>query len=256
MEQQAEIPEIKEIEEQQVPEVEPVIARVKAAYILALELIRADKDVRYYLNGINVKPHPVLPGVLLTATNGHMAMMIHDEQGYASREFTLVTSKQLINCCKIKGTLTGSEWVEVNGQEISVVKSCKYRDNDQMGLPAVEKPLVEYVNGIFSFEEIDGDQPFPDVVSRVIPDLSEYTALEGGYIGVNAEYLFKVKKAFLLATGMKEVHLGLRFKDTNSSIYVSCNFDNVAAVVMPARIDDYSAELPEFLKTMKEEASE
>lgn len=256
MEQQTQIPEIKEIEEQSVPEIEPVIARVKAAYILALELIRAEKDVRYYLNGINVKPHPVLPGVLLTATNGHMAMMIHDEQGYASREFTLATNKQLINCCKIKGTLTGSEWVEVNGQEISVVKSCKYMENDQMGLPAVEKPLVEYVNGIFSFEEVEGDHPFPDVASRVIPDLSEYTALEGGYIGVNAEYIFKVKKAFLIASGMKEVHLCLRFKDPSSSIYAACNFENMAAVIMPVRVDDYSAKLPEFLRTIKEEASE
>lgn len=44
---------------------------------------RSTEETRYYLNGVYVTPHPV-KGVVLTATDGHRLISLHDEAGKCS----------------------------------------------------------------------------------------------------------------------------------------------------------------------------
>lgn len=233
------------------PEKPPVIARIKARHLLALECARGVDDPRFYLNGINVKPHPDLPGVLLAATNGHMCVMMYDEHGYASREFIIETSKPLINSCKVKGLADASEWVEVHHNLVSVVKHTKYDEGDPMGMPAVAPPNAEFTNGIFEFKEISGD--FPDVYAKVTPDLNEYNGLENGFISLNPDYLSKIKKAFCLALCRKDLGLELLFKSSEDPVYIYTSvMTSVVAILMPRRESLVEKTLPEFLEFTKD----
>lgn len=55
---------------------------------------KAVNDIRYYLNGIYVQPHPTAPGVVVMATDGHRAAMFYDPNGKASRPAILDVSRE------------------------------------------------------------------------------------------------------------------------------------------------------------------
>ena len=76
-----------------------VKADLSAKYIAALDLARARGDVRYYLEGIYIEPIKG-GGVFMVATNGHIMIVVKDEQAHASRSFILRTRKELIAACK------------------------------------------------------------------------------------------------------------------------------------------------------------
>ena len=56
---------------------------------------RATHDIRYYLNGVFVTPHPGGKGVLLAGTNGHQLAMVYDEHGEASEPFIMACENEL-----------------------------------------------------------------------------------------------------------------------------------------------------------------
>jgi hypothetical protein len=56
---------------------------VNAILFHAANICRSTEDIRYYLNGVYVQPHPN-GGVLLVATDGHRLVCIHDETGSCS----------------------------------------------------------------------------------------------------------------------------------------------------------------------------
>lgn len=240
------IPQDQESENEAKPQ---VIARMMANHVSALSLIMAKQDPRDYLNGINVKPHPALPGIILTATNGHHLLSIYDCNGYASREFIFEVSKQLLAACKIKArNNTHSEWVEVFGDTISVVQKELYIDDEI--LPEVKKPLPNMTNGIFNFSEIDGVYP---PVFNVIPDIKTFTGFDGSF-SVNCEYLNALQKAISIAAGVGRVNPTIFVKDAQSSaVVLSHCLPNIVGVVMPMReaIDISSFEYDEWVESFK-----
>lgn len=52
----------------------------------------SDEETRYYLNGVYVQPHPE-KGVLLTATDGHRLVCIHDETGSCDGAAVIMVKK-------------------------------------------------------------------------------------------------------------------------------------------------------------------
>ena len=105
----------------------------KLAWLKAVMLAAAKKDVRYYLNGMLVRNGE------LAATNGHMALIIKSEKIKSDGEYIIGndTLKMIVNSYKI---VTGDTPVEV-----------KY------GTTGI---------GIISITSVDGK--FPDI-NRVIP---------------------------------------------------------------------------------------
>lgn len=78
------------------------IARVNPRYFAAAAIWMARNDVRYYLNGVAIQPHPE-QGALIIATDGHTIAAIHDPDGWCERDIIVGTiPKQLIAECKAK----------------------------------------------------------------------------------------------------------------------------------------------------------
>lgn len=59
----------------------------------------SNEEARYYLNGVHVEPHAV-KGVTLTATDGHKAISLHDENGFADETATVRLTKEALKACK------------------------------------------------------------------------------------------------------------------------------------------------------------
>lgn len=65
------------------------IVKVDAALVAqALQFIAKD-DIRYYLNGICIRPNALGEGVVVLASDGHVAAALFDEIGRAEREVIL-----------------------------------------------------------------------------------------------------------------------------------------------------------------------
>ena len=127
----------------------------KLAWLKAVMLAAAKKDVRYYLNGVMVRNGEI------AATNGHMALMIKSEKIKSDCEYIIDndTLKMIVNLYKV---VKGDNPVEV-------------KDGTTTGI------------GRISITPVDGK--FPDV-NRVIPQEPS-----GEIAHFNAEYLLACQKA-------------------------------------------------------------
>jgi DNA polymerase-3 subunit beta len=77
-------------------------ARVTPHRFAAIHCFAATQDVRSYLNGVTIEPHPD-KGVVIMATNGFHMGVIHDPDGWAARHIIVGDlSRQLIDACKGK----------------------------------------------------------------------------------------------------------------------------------------------------------
>jgi len=97
-----------------------MIARVNAMAIKVAFPFMAQNDIRYYLNGINVRPLED-GAVMIVATDGHRYVVIRDQHGYAEKEVILSIKKDGLKTCNAKSTLdvmsNGSAMVnDENGQ--------------------------------------------------------------------------------------------------------------------------------------------
>lgn len=70
------------------------ILKVPVRDILPVVPFMADRDVRYYLNGIYVEPDPA-GGVVIVATDGHTLAAMYSPDGTASQPFILNWSKAM-----------------------------------------------------------------------------------------------------------------------------------------------------------------
>ena len=84
-----------------------ILARVNPRYFAAINLFQANNDVRYYLNGVRVEPHPE-KGAIIVATNGHIIGIMHDPDGFCARPIIVGDiTKPLITACRSKGLVKG-----------------------------------------------------------------------------------------------------------------------------------------------------
>ena len=69
-----------------------LIARISAAAVRMVFPFVAQQDVRYYLNGINIRPLAD-NSVMVVATDGHRYLVVRDSKGFAERELIVSLSK-------------------------------------------------------------------------------------------------------------------------------------------------------------------
>jgi hypothetical protein len=81
-----------------------MVARVNAMAIKVAYPFVAKNDIRYYLNGINIRPLES-GGVMIVATDGHRYVVIHDAHGFAEKELIVAVKKDALKSADAKATL-------------------------------------------------------------------------------------------------------------------------------------------------------
>ena len=170
----------------------------KLAWLKAVMMAAAKKDVRYYLNGVMVRNGE------LAATNGNMALLIQSESIKSDGEYIIDndTLKMIVNLYKV---VKGDNPVEV-------------KDGTTTGI------------GRISITPVDGK--FPDV-NRVIPQDPS-----GEIAHFNAEYLLACQKANGEFLGGKYPYIKLQHNGQAGAKFESEDEDGnkLIGVVMPVRI--------------------
>ena len=170
----------------------------KLAWLKAVMLAAAKKDIHYYLNGVMVRNGEI------AATNGHMALMVKSESIKSDGEYIIDndTLKMIVNLYKV---VKGDNPVEV-------------KDGTTTGI------------GRISITPVDGK--FPDV-NRVIPQEPS-----GEIAHFNAEYLLACQKANGEFLGGKYHWVKLQHNGQAGAKFESEDEDGnkLIGVVMPVRI--------------------
>lgn len=81
-----------------IPEQEPaphLIARVSAVAVKLVFPFAATQDIRYYLNGINLRPLED-GSVMVVATNGHRYIVVRDPHGFVEQEVIVSINKDAL----------------------------------------------------------------------------------------------------------------------------------------------------------------
>jgi DNA polymerase-3 subunit beta len=72
-----------------------MIARVSAVAVKLVFPFAAQQDIRYYLNGVNIRP--LSDGtVMVVASDGHRIIVVRDPHGYAEREMIVRVDKDAL----------------------------------------------------------------------------------------------------------------------------------------------------------------
>lgn len=171
----------------------------KLAWLKAVMLAAAKKDVRYHLNGVMVRNGEV------AATNGHMVLIIKSDDIKTDDEYIIdnETLKMIVTAHK---SIKGDNRVEViNGMTVT-------------GKSGVQITPV--------------DGKFPDI-NRVIPQKPS-----GEIAHFNAEYLLACQKANEEFLGRKNVYIKLQHNGQAGAKFESDDEDGnkLIGVVMPVRI--------------------
>lgn len=72
-----------------------MIAKVNAMAVKLVSPFIANNDIRYYLNGINIRPLED-GSVMLVATDGHRYVVVRDPNGYTEKELIVSISKDAV----------------------------------------------------------------------------------------------------------------------------------------------------------------
>lgn len=81
-----------------------MVARINAIAAKIAFPFMAQDDIRYYLNGINIRPLED-DTVMVVATDGHRYIVIRDQHGYAESEVIVAVKKDALKTCDAKSTL-------------------------------------------------------------------------------------------------------------------------------------------------------
>lgn len=232
------------------------IARVNPKYFAAINLFSADRDVRYYLNGVFIEPHPE-KGVIIVATDGHRLGLIHDPSGFTDRPIIVGNiSKALASACAAKGSRKA-------GNEPTTLYICAnapYGDGGaivQSGNTCTGDvdPFSAFTTHMSKIEIIDAK--YPDY-RRILPskeDRSErFPCLNAGYLATFSQ------AANILTKDKYGRALELIPSGTTTSVVVRINCgditDRFVGLVMPMRSDAPSSILPAWLMPKEEPKAE
>lgn len=212
--------------------------KFKKDYLPILAVFMAKQDVLYNLNGFHVKPHPE-QGVILTATDGHRLVTIHDEEGLADGEFIFPISRNLLAASKRRPDKKGvfpSHWVQYIDNRFVVCSELEDHTDDGFlvdeTLYHAAAQYVEYV------PHIDGKYPDAGaVIENLKPQQTDVCAF-------NVKYIADLQ-SICFSKGMPILDIVLCGKD-NAFMAIGGTKREIIAVVMPARCNYNSTD--DFVK--------
>jgi len=203
-------------------------------YLQVLAKFKAKKtDVRQYLQGLHVKPHPE-QGVILTAADGHRLVVIYDKYGSADCEVILPISAALLSAskkakspCKLP-----LEEIQIVDGKAYVLHSSTYERGwffEDCEINELAVAHVEYI------KPIDGKYPN---IKRVLDGI-EFAPAQN--FCVRPDYL-----GDLQSLG-EYLSFGICGND-GKIVAVGGNDEEILAVVMPSVIGYELRKLPDFAK--------
>ena len=120
---------------QRTKEAPRMIARINAMVLKIVFPFMAQEDIRYYLNGVNIRP--LADGaVMIVATDGHRYIVVHDQSGYVEEEIVVAVKKDALKSCNAKSTFD----VMSNGSALV---------NDETGQEQFIQPGNSLIEGTF-----------------------------------------------------------------------------------------------------------
>ncbi|MBD8725740.1 hypothetical protein IFT43_20460 [Oxalobacteraceae sp. CFBP 13708] len=205
--------------------------RLAAKLLPLIVPFMAKDDIRYYLNGINVRPHKG-GGAIIVATNGHTLGAIRDPRATCEHEVILRFDTRMQQACA--AGLSDDREIVMIGERLAVVDNAGREVYIQAGEPEIEGNFPRY--------------------ERVIPKLE---TLQPGLIGTySATVLAPVEKAAMtIAKRSKSSYSGLQFfnvgGDPNLCAVVRLPVEpEFVAVLMPMRDDVLKAATPEWVSEL------
>jgi len=205
--------------------------RLAAKLLPLIVPFMAKADIRYYLNGINVRPHKG-GGAIIVATNGHALAAIRDPRATCEHEVILRFDTRMQQACA--SGLSDDREIVMIGDRLAVVDNAGREVYIQAGEPEIEGNFPRY--------------------ERVIPKLE---TLQPGLIGTySAAVLAPVEKAAMtIAKRSKASYSGLQFfnvsGDPNLCAVVRLQVEpEFVAVLMPMRDDALKAATPEWVSEL------
>jgi DNA polymerase-3 subunit beta len=233
------------------------LARVNPKYFAAMALFMAKQDVRYYLNGISVEPHPD-GGAIIVATDGHRLAVIHDPDGWCTQQIIVgEIKKPLLDACKKRARRHYQEeapaalWI---GQHGSVVTR----------LPAVQSgEKAEHLAPADLFGELCLFNCRTSIVDGVFPNWRRLLSMKRNrtadpFPTINAGYLNDVSLAQDIILGKGSFGRGTYVRGVSiETVGANCSIvvrtlgsdlhDRFVALIMPMHQDPAEAILPSFL---------
>lgn len=221
------------------------LARVNPKYFAAIHLCSANRDVRYYLNAVQIERHPE-QGVIIIATNGHIMGVVHDPDGWLRDDLGSLlvgkSSKRLLTACQAKRGTDGEEpkslWI---ASKFSVVSS----SGDPSEGPEPFGPLAHLTE---KSELVDGK--FPDW-RTAMP--KERNLIGTCYPWVNGEYLETFHKVANTLRGKARYSSGLHLEPSGEKNAVVVRLQDVdlderfVGVIMSMRGNAVESLLPAWL---------
>jgi DNA polymerase-3 subunit beta len=227
------------------------IARVNPKYFAAMNVFRAERDVRYYLEGIFIEPHPE-KGVILVATDGHTLGVIHDPDGWVAAPVIVGgISKKLISACASKGiehrmTVPKLLYISQHGAVVTGDKQV-FDEVNPFGPLALHMSKIDIIDG-----------KFPDY-RKVIGLNREVSAT---FPCINSLYLARLHAVAKILVPSYKYGWGVEMissgRDTTTLVRItSCELEQrFLAVLMPMRTDAPKNPLPDWLMPKAEATTE
>lgn len=198
-------------------------------YLPMLAAFAAKQDVRSYLNGFHVKPHPE-KGVILTATDGHCLVTIHDEDGYSDGDYIYPISKDLVKAAN-KKHLPSIQNIFINDGVAMLTSICDILDTfttfEALGIEERKRIThIEFINPI--------DARYPNVGKLFKSRLSDENLKPASTIGMNVNLLSRLSKLNYCKINGAALHLA----EKNSLIAVMGLKKEIVAMIMPMTLDE------------------
>jgi len=204
---------------------------VNADLFRAAHTIVSRNETRYYLKGVCIQPAKAgMPGVTLTATDGHRLISVYDREGSADGDYIVgLTPAQLRDLKSGRGETHPRRIISTTPDAPLTVA----RNDDEAHVYAL---LLDW--------QIK-DATFPDW-RRVLPSkLGAPTVLQA----FNLAYLASFDEAARIITGQRAVGSSIYSPDNGSPAVIRFDgVDHAVGVVMPHRTDLTEAmKLPSFI---------
>jgi hypothetical protein len=196
--------------------------RFNAKYAAVLAEFAAVKDVRYHLNGAFITKHPDI-GVLLVATDGHTAVIIHDPEGETNGDHIFPLSKAVVSASKKRhaGIIPGA--IEVIGEAAYV----RLLNVDLAYDPTITSMDVH----VEHCRVVDGK--YPDM-SRIVPSGDP----EPSVITINPNYMARLAKVSKHMGSKSPAISCFTYGETSSmAVRLAC-VPEALFIIMPMTNDD------------------
>lgn len=195
---------------------------VNAILFKAANECRSYEETRYYLNGVFVQPHPV-KGVVLTATDGHRLLCVHDESG--------ICDKAAI--------------IHVETKALTAVKTDKKNpEPPRLAVDADGHAIVGTYRSIKS-AVIDGTYPdYPRVLTPIVLGAQKKVFAPASF---KHEYLAGFSKVASILSGSMDAIRIVTFSESDPALILFQGCASAFGVLMPMRSSIGDA-MPAFMK--------